>query len=38
MSAAEILDAVARLAAMRDSGALTPDEFETKKAELLRRL
>ena len=38
MSAAEILDAVDRLAAMRDSGALTPDEFLTKKAELLRRL
>lgn len=38
MSAAQILDAVDGLAKLRDSGALTPAEFETKKAELLRRL
>ncbi len=38
MSAAQILDAVNGLAKLRDSGALTPAEFEAKKAELLRRL
>lgn len=38
MTAAEIVDAVGRLAALRDSGALTPEEFEAKKGELLRRL
>ncbi|MEK6720915.1 MAG: PH domain-containing protein [Chloroflexota bacterium] len=38
MSAAEIVDAVGRLATLRDSGAITPAEFEAKKAELLRRL
>ncbi len=38
MSAADIVDAVGRLATLRDSGAITPEEFEAKKAELLRRL
>lgn len=37
-SAEEITDAVARLAGLRDSGAITPAEFEAKKAELLSRL
>ncbi len=37
-SAAEILDAVGRLAALRDSGAITPEEYAAKKGELLRRL
>lgn len=38
MTAAEIVDAVGRLATLRDRGAITRVEFETKKAELLRRL
>ncbi len=38
MSAAEIIDAVDRLAALRGSGAITSEEFEAKKGELLRRL
>ena len=38
MTAAEIVDAVGRLATLRDRGAITRNEFEAKKAELLRRL
>ncbi|MDQ3870749.1 MAG: PH domain-containing protein [Chloroflexota bacterium] len=34
----EILDVLARLADLRDRGAITPAEYETKKAELLARL
>ena len=37
-SADEITNAVAKLAGLRDSGAITPAEFEAKKAELLSRL
>jgi uncharacterized membrane protein YdbT with pleckstrin-like domain len=37
-SADEIADAIERLAALRDSGAITVAEFEAKKAELLGRL
>jgi uncharacterized membrane protein YdbT with pleckstrin-like domain len=37
-SADEIADAIERLAALRDSGAITVEEFEAKKAELLGRL
>ena len=32
------ISAVARLAQLRDNGAITADEFETKKAELLSRI
>ena len=32
------LDAVARLAVLRDTGAITPQEYEQKKAELLARV
>jgi hypothetical protein len=32
------IDTVARLARLRDSGAITPEEFEAKKAELLSRI
>jgi len=38
MTAAEIVDAVGRLATLRDRGAISRAEFEAKKAELLRRL
>jgi hypothetical protein len=31
-------DPLRRLAALRDEGILTPEEFEAKKAELLRRI
>jgi predicted Zn-dependent peptidase len=34
----EVAQALARLADLRDRGAITPEEFETKKAELLSRL
>lgn len=37
-SADEIADAIQRLAQLRDSGAITVEEFEAKKAELLGRL
>lgn len=37
-TAAEIADALARLAELRDRGLVTPEEFEAKKEELLRRL
>ncbi|HEY6607779.1 MAG TPA: SHOCT domain-containing protein [Candidatus Limnocylindria bacterium] len=35
---AEQLQTLARLAELRDSGALTPEEFEAKKAEILARI
>jgi len=34
----DIIDQIRRLGELRDSGLLTPEEFETKKADLLRRL
>ena len=34
----EVTAALRQLAELRDSGVLTPEEFETKKAELLARL
>ncbi len=34
----DIADLIARLAKLRDGGAITPQEFEKKKAELLGRL
>jgi hypothetical protein len=37
-SAQEIADSIERLAQLRDSGAITPEEFEAKKAELLDRI
>ena len=37
-SPAEILDVLARLADLRDRGAITPAEYEAKKAELVARL
>lgn len=37
-STAEILDTIGRLAALRDAGALSDEEFTTKKQELLARL
>ncbi|MEM8956891.1 MAG: SHOCT domain-containing protein [Pseudomonadota bacterium] len=37
-SADEILRTIERLAALRDAGALTEDEFSAKKGELLQRL
>jgi hypothetical protein len=38
MSADEVTRALGDLAALRDRGALTPDEYERKKVELLARL
>ncbi len=38
MSADEVTRTLASLADLRDRGAITPDEFEAKKAELLARL
>ena len=38
MSADEITAAIEDLAGLRDRGAITPAEFEAKKADLLRRL
>jgi uncharacterized membrane protein YdbT with pleckstrin-like domain len=35
---AEIMATLTSLASLRDSGAITPDEYETKKTELLARL
>ena len=35
---ADAMAAINSLAALRDSGAITPEEFETKKAELLSRI
>jgi len=37
-SAQEIADSIERLAQLRDSGAITAEEFEAKKAELLDRM
>jgi uncharacterized membrane protein YdbT with pleckstrin-like domain len=37
-SADEIADAIERLAQLRNSGAITLEEFEAKKSELLKRL
>jgi|GEM_PF-1595496 len=37
-SATDVADLLGRLAALRDSGVLTEEEFQTKKAELLERL
>jgi hypothetical protein len=34
----EVADALARLADLRDRGAITPEEYEAKKQELLERL
>jgi hypothetical protein len=34
----EVTQALARLADLRDRGAITPEEFDTKKADLLSRL
>ncbi len=36
--APDVADQIAKLAALRDQGALTPEEFEAKKAELLDRM
>jgi hypothetical protein len=38
MTSDEITTALGHLADLRDRGALTPEEFEAKKAELLGRL
>jgi hypothetical protein len=37
-SATDVADLLGRLAALRDSGVLTEEEFRTKKTELLERL
>ncbi len=37
-SADEVTNAIQRLAELRDSGAITPEEYEAKKAELLAKL
>lgn len=37
-SGQEIADSIERLAQLRNSGAITPEEFEAKKAELLDRM
>ena len=34
----EVTQTLARLADLRDKGAITPEEYEAKKAELLGRL
>jgi len=36
--APDVADQIAKLAALRDSGAITPEEYEAKKAELLDRM
>ncbi|HEY3524011.1 MAG TPA: SHOCT domain-containing protein, partial [Candidatus Limnocylindrales bacterium] len=38
MSADEVTRTLASLADLRDRGAITPEEFEAKKSELLARL
>jgi hypothetical protein len=38
VNTSDVYDQLRRLGELRDSGVLTPQEFETKKAELLRRL
>ncbi len=35
---AAIMDQIKQLGGLRDAGVLTPEEFETKKAELLKRI
>ncbi|HEY0107957.1 MAG TPA: SHOCT domain-containing protein [Rhizomicrobium sp.] len=37
-SVADIADQIRRLAELRDQGHVTPEEFEAKKAELLKRI
>jgi hypothetical protein len=37
-SSEDITGTIERLAALRDAGAITPEEFEAKKTELLGRL
>ena len=37
-SADEVTKTLASLAALRDSGAITPEEYEAKKTELLARI
>jgi uncharacterized membrane protein YdbT with pleckstrin-like domain len=37
-AAPDVTDQIAKLAALRDSGAITPEEYEAKKAELLDRM
>jgi hypothetical protein len=34
----DVADQIRKLAALRDEGLLTPEEFESKKADLLGRL
>lgn len=34
----EALDAIAKLAKLRDQGAISPEEYEAKKSELLSRV
>jgi hypothetical protein len=36
--AATIMEQIKQLGGLRDAGVLTPEEFETKKAELLKRI
>jgi hypothetical protein len=38
MTADEVTRSLASLADLRDRGAITPEEFEAKKSELLARL
>jgi hypothetical protein len=38
MTSADAAAAIASLADLRDRGAITPEEFEAKKAELLARM
>jgi uncharacterized membrane protein YdbT with pleckstrin-like domain len=37
-STGDVTDSIARLAELRDSGAITPEEYEAKKAELLAKI
>lgn len=37
-NAAAIMEQIKQLGSLRDAGVLTPEEFETKKAELLKRI
>jgi hypothetical protein len=38
VDASVIMEQIKQLAGLRDAGALTPEEFEAKKAELLKRI
>jgi hypothetical protein len=38
MTADDVTKALAQLADLRDRGAVTPEEYEAKKAQLLARL